>query len=153
MAIVAAPYRHAYAWSQKGRLSSWPRGVDDESRAARPPGADQNMHASKTSTHTAKFQDLQGVLVQCHVSLQLQRSTSRFHAFAFDPSACCAVGAGIYYYSWEGVASNSLIPMDGWMDRHSAELLVRSVFPPLLQPDRVDQCRDRCPCMHGRHLF
>jgi hypothetical protein len=37
MAIVAVPCRHAYAWSQKGRLSSWPRGVDDESRAARPP--------------------------------------------------------------------------------------------------------------------
>jgi len=107
MAILAAPCRHAYAWSRKGRLSSWPRGVDVDSRAARPPGADQNMHASKTSTHTAKFQDLQGVLVQFHVSMQLQRSTSGFHALASDQSACWAVGAGIYYYSWEGVASNS----------------------------------------------
>jgi hypothetical protein len=134
MAIVAVPCRHAYAWSQKGRLSSWPRGVDDESRAARPPGGggaadgtDQHPLIKNLHAHR-KNPGFTGGPRSVPCILQLQRDLSL--SFASGPSA----------WAWAGRILH-------------AGLLVRSVFPPLLQPDRVHQCRDRCPCMHGRHLF
>lgn len=86
-----------------------PRGVVDESRAARPAPI-KTLHASKTSTHTAKIQDLQGRL-----SLQLAAETFRFHSRLLG-----SWGLG---FGRICTGRNSLIPdgwMDGWMDRQSS---------------------------------
>lgn len=145
MAIVAAPCRHAFAWSQKGRLFyrvGRRRGGVDESRAARrpldarPAPIKTRMHASENLHAHRKIPGFTGgpLLVQCHacilaLQLQLQRPLAFTHS-----------------------------SMHVSIDRHSAELELRSPPGQIVVPsspatrstDFIHQlCRDQCPCIRA----
>jgi hypothetical protein len=115
-----------------------PRGVVDESRAARPAPI-KTLHASKTSTHTAKIQDLQGRL-----SLQLAAETFRFHSRLLG-----SWGLG---FGRICTGRNSLIPdgwMDGWIGRAPGQISVPPT-PATRSSSSVSRSMPLRPCMHGR---